>query len=125
MLSIQDLIEKAYVPQEKEILINIERMGGEIKVRIPFFTELRELREKHKENYEAMTQEFVYLNVIEPKLNDNKLIEAFKCQDKPYEIVDKIFGRETVGKIADLLISIREKDSNINEVKKIAKNIKN
>lgn len=35
MLSIQDLIEKAYKREEKYITVKVERMGGEIKLRVP------------------------------------------------------------------------------------------
>ncbi len=39
MLNIQDLIEKAYKREEKYITIKIEKMDGEIKLRVPFSEE--------------------------------------------------------------------------------------
>lgn len=138
MLSIQDLIQKAYQPEERTIKVRIERMGGEIELRVPFLNEWSELREKHQKFlnlkpgekvpesiYTDVMLELVYNNSINPKLNDSKLIEHFKCKDKPYLVVKEVFGEEVASSLANLLIENREADNNISLVNKIADEVKN
>lgn len=138
MLSIQDLIQKAYQPEERTIKVRIERMGGEIELRVPFLNEWSELREKHQKAldlkpgdkipdnfYDNIAMELVYINSVNPKLNDNKLISHFKCIDKPYRVVKEIFGEELAHNLANLLIENREADNNITLIKQMADEVKN
>lgn len=138
MLSIDDLVKKAYKPEEKTITVKIERMNGEIELRVPFLNEWAELREKHQKAlnlkegekvpdtlYNDVMLELVYINSVNPKLNDDKLIEHFNCKDKPYMVVKEVFGEEIAYSLANLLIENREADSNIYLVKKMADEVKN
>lgn len=138
MLSIQDLIQKAYKPQERNIIVKIERMGGEIELRVPFLNEWSELREKHQKAlnlkpgdnipdsiYNDVMLELVYVNSINPKLNGDKLLEHFNCKEKPYLVVKEIFGEVTAYSLANLLLENREADNNISLVNKMADEVKN
>ena len=116
MLSIQDLIEKAYKREDKYITVKIERMRGEIKLRVPSSEELYELKEKHKD-YAVMASDLVYSSCVEPKLNDERLIQHFKCKNNPVDVVEKVFGFEEKLQIADILLE--ESSSKINEVRKV------
>ncbi len=109
MLSIQDLIEKAYKREEKYITVKIEKMEGEIKLRVPFSEEIHEIRQKYKD-YSTMASDLVYSSCVEPKLNDEKLIQHFKCKDNPCDVVDKIFGFDVKLGIADILLEENSKD---------------
>ncbi len=125
MLSVQDLIKKQCRREDKEIEIRIEQLDGSIKCRVPFMEEFKDLVEKHKEDTKGAMLEYVYLNVVEPRLNDNALIEHFNCKEKPYEIVEKIFTSDVASNIADILIDIREKESSVSVVNKQIEKIKN
>lgn len=104
MLSIQDLINNQFKEEEKFITVRIERMNGEIKLRVPTALEIDEYKIKHKGNYEKIAEDLVYNNCIEPKLNDDKLLETLKCKNVPIEIVEKVFGYGVKIQLSDLLI---------------------
>ena len=125
MLSIQDLIQKAYQPEERTIKVRIERMGGEIELRVPTSNEIKELREKHKEDYYSVFEELIYNNCINPKLNDNYLLEKFSCKDTPYRVVTTIFGNGTVDNLVNLLLDEVSKPFKIEKVKERIENVKN
>lgn len=116
MLSIQELINNAYKREEKFITVKIERMNGEIKLRIPSSQELYEIQGKYK-NFYDLASELVYTSCIEPKLNEEKLIQYFKCKNNPIDIVDKIFKFEEKLQIANIILM--ENSKNISEVKKV------
>ena len=116
MLSIQDLIEKAYKREDKYITVKIERMGGEIKLRVPSSEEIYEAKDKY-ENFSDLASELLYISCVEPKLNDERLIQHFKCKNNPVDVVEKVFGFEEKLQIADILLE--ESSKKINEVRKV------
>lgn len=121
MLSIQDLIEKAYKREDKYITVKIERMGGEIKLRVPSSEELYELKEKHKD-YAVMASDLVYSSCVEPKLNDERLIQHFKCKNNPCDVVDKVFGFDGKLSIADILLDEIKAETNTTNKVELIKN---
>ena len=104
MLNIDDLIKKAIKEEDRYITARIEKMDGEIKLRIPPTKEIDELKEKHTGNYEALMFDLVYNCCASPALNDNKLLEHFNCKDIPYMVVEKIFGLGITINLAELIL---------------------
>lgn len=115
MLSIQELINNAYKREEKFITVKIERMNGEIKLRIPSSQELYEIKEKYKD-YSEMASNIVYSSCIEPKLNDERLIQHFECKATPHNVVDKVFGFDTKLAIAEIIFDKIEKETKESKV---------
>ncbi|MGL5050910.1 MAG: hypothetical protein ACRC6E_09850 [Fusobacteriaceae bacterium] len=105
MISIQDLIKLAQEKKtggRKEIVeMFVKELNGNIKVEIPTPSELAELLEGKKEDEQAMN--VVYNCVIEPKLNDEILIQTLKCKEVPMQVVTKIMSRETLFQIAMMI----------------------
>lgn len=121
MLKIQDLIEKSYKKEDKYITVRIERMNGEIKLKVPSSEELYELKEKHKD-YAAMASDLVYSSCVEPRLNDERLIQHFKCKDNPCDVVDKVFGFDGKLGIADILLDEVKAETNTTNKVELIKN---
>ena len=113
MLSIEKLIEKQCKSEEKTIVIHIDQLGDDVKIRVPFMEEFKELLEKHKDNQANVKFDLVYQNMIEPKLNDDKLLTHFNCKDKPYLVVERIFGGAISDNISALILDEREKDNTV------------
>ncbi|MGL5057519.1 MAG: hypothetical protein ACRC6A_09175 [Fusobacteriaceae bacterium] len=105
MISIQDLIKLAQEKKtggRKEIVeMFVKELNGNIKAEIPTPSELAELLEGKKEDEQAMN--LVYNCVIEPKLNDEILIQTLKCKEVPMQVVTKIMSRETLFQIAMMI----------------------
>ena len=116
MLSVQDLIEKSIKQEDRYITIRVDRMDGEIKLRVPTSKDIYEIRDKYKD-FSEMASELVYISCVEPKLNEERLIQHFKCKDKPVNVVEKIFSFDEKLQIADILLE--ENSKNSAEVKKV------
>lgn len=105
MLSIQELIKNRIKTDEKFVVLKIDKMGGDIKVRVPFADELNELNIRFNGNLSEMANSLIYENCIEPKLNDEVLIQTLKCKDDPKRVVEEVFGNvikyQLVEKITD------------------------
>lgn len=125
MLSIEKLIEKQCKSEEREIVIHIDQLDDDIKIRVPFIDELKELLEKHKDNPDNVKYDLIYQNAIEPKLSDEKLLSNFNCKEVPYLVVEKIFGSVVAGNISELMLDERGKDNTVNIVNDKIKTIKN
>ena len=121
MLSIQDLIEKAYKREDKYITVKIERMGGEIKLRVPSSEEIYEAKDKY-ENFSDLASELLYISCVEPKLNDERLIQHFKCKNNPCDVVDKVFGFDGKLSIADILLDEIKAETNTTNKIELIKN---
>lgn len=120
MLDIKGLIEKAVKEKERFITVRIEQMDDEIKLRVPFTSEIEEIREKHQGKFADMMYDLVYNCCEEPKLNSNELLNHFDCKNTPYEVVNKIFGQGISEGIANILLDEKAKE---NEVRKLNKKI--
>ena len=125
MLSIQDLINKAVREEDRFINVSIEKMEGEIKLRIPPTKEIDELKEKHQGNYEGLMFDLVYNCCAEPALNDNRLLEIFNCKDIPYMVVEKVFGLGIASNIAELILDEKNAENSIKKIDKKVDTIKN
>lgn len=120
MLDIKGLIEKAVKEKERFITVRIEQMDDEIKLRVPFTSEIEEIREKHQGKFADMMYDLVYNCCEEPKLNSGELLNHFDCKNTPYEVVNKIFGQGISEGIANILLDEKAKE---NEVRKLNKKI--
>ena len=116
MLSIQDLIEKSTKKENRYITIRIEKMNGEIKLRVPTSKEIYEIKDKYKD-FSDLASELVYISCVEPKLNDERLIQHFKCKENPITVVEKVFGFEEKLQIADILLEENSKD--VSKIEKV------
>lgn len=125
MLSIQDLIQKAYRAEAKIITVKIERMEGEIELRVPTPEEIKELREKHKNNYNDAFQELIFTSCINPKLNDDKLLNHFNCKETPYKVVTEIFGEKGVDNLVNLILDESSKPFDVKRVERVVQRVKN
>ena len=113
MLNIKELIEKAVKEKERFVIVRIEQMDGEIKLRIPFSKELEELREKHKGKYDDMMYDLIYNCCEEPRLNSDELLNHFQCKDIPYKVVEKVFGRGISESIANIILDEKSKENSV------------
>lgn len=125
MLSIQDLINKAVKEEDRFINVSIEKMKGEIKLRIPPTKEIDELKEKHIKDYEELMFDLVYNCCAEPALNDNKLLEHFNCKDTPYMVVEKVFGLGIASNLAEFVLDEKNAENSIKKVDTKVDAIKN
>lgn len=124
LITIEDLMNnKKKLDNSKEKTINIfsEELGGEIKARIPRYTELMEILEE-KLSIDEQADKIIYYNSIEPDFSDDKLITAMKCNSKPYSVVSKVISEETRIQLANVIMQETLKKGSI---VKLADDIKN
>ena len=98
LLQDKEIIEKE--TEEKEIKLEIKRLGGEITIKSLPMNKLMRFANEGNDNYQANIKA-VYTAIIDPNLKDNELLNAYKCKSNPYAIVEKIFKPIEVNLIAD------------------------
>ena len=92
LLTINDIMNK-HIEEDTEVLtLNIEKMGGDIKVKVPSVFDLQEIKLANGDNYSTIADIIIFENCIEPKINNDILIEKYNCKQDPKKVVGKIFG---------------------------------
>lgn len=97
MLSIEKLLEikNSERGAKKEVVetLILKEFGEKVKVRIPSPAEIQDYI---KGNADEDMENIIYNCMIEPKLSNDALINAYKCENTPFKVVEKVFARETI-----------------------------
>ncbi|MGL5124953.1 MAG: hypothetical protein ACRC6U_03095, partial [Fusobacteriaceae bacterium] len=118
---IQDLIKNRIKKEDRFLVLNIEKLGGDIKLRIPLADELNEINTKFKGDLSSMANSIIYENCVEPKLNDEVLLQTLKCKEDPKKVVEEVFGNIIKYQIIEKMTDEIEQDIFVKKIE-IVKN---
>ena len=123
IVSIEDILTKSKElekNQEKALEIEINRLGGSIKLKKISRMEYLDILSSDSNDKDAET---LYGACIEPKLNSDSIINSLECKDNPELVVNKLFTHAEKTSIVKLLLE----ESGItgdNLITKVAEDIK-
>ena len=103
-LKLEDLINKAGEKKgDKYVEIYIKRLDATIKAKEPDNTLILESIDILKENAHESDLHLVYNSIIEPKIKDSTLHNAYNVS-RPVEILDEIFSLGEISNISKTLL---------------------
>lgn len=133
MITVQDLINKSAKTRGKEEVridtLELKEFENTVKVEIPTPSIMGEYANRRGADGELISDEeltkiLVYDFMIEPKLSDERLIQATNCKGNPYSVVEKVFSSETLVQLGNYIMNEANKRLADYSVKKVV-DIKN
>lgn len=116
MLSVQDLIKNRVKTEEKEITLKLDKFGGEIRMRVPQADEIHEYNERFNKDMNLICNAMIYENCLEPKLNDEILLQTLGCKEDPKSVVQEIFGANIKFEILEKVMDEIDTESTVHKV---------
>ena len=109
MITIENLLQNKAIIEAgtgvKEVELYIKRLKDTIKIKSLDVNKLINLADTSQNQYETNVK-IVYYAMLEQKVRDKELQEAYKTKSNPYKIVESIFKPVEVNLISDKVCEI-------------------